>query len=273
MGEPRVLHESERGGAIPGIATTSSHLYFVRDRANHVKVLDKENFDERQQINIPGLTQASGLAACQDNNCLYVSDAVSRVIHRVDLSTNAVTTFSVSGEPCGISLTRKHNCNTLIVTLWDTKTIAEYTTEGMLLREIRLDESIKGPQHCAELSTGQFVVCQWDGTHHGVVIVDANGAIVMSYGGPIGSPTRPRYGLRGLAVDTSDNILVADSDNHKVQLISSTLTHLRDVRLSNRNLRDPYSVHLDEFSDRLYIGEGGWGSGNDRLFVLDRSTV
>jgi len=232
-----------------------------RELPFHVEVLDKENFEGvRQRINIPELTQASGLAACQDFNCLYVSDIASQVIHRVDLSTKSVTNWIVIDEPRGISLTREHN---LIITLRERNSIAEYTTAGELVREIRLDEYVKGLQHCVQLSTGQFVVCHSGYPHHGVTIVDAEGRR------PAGSSTGRWSEPRGLAVYASDNILVADCYNDKVRLLSSTLTHLHDVTLPNYQLRRPYSVHLDKFSDRLYIGEGEWGSDNNRLFVLN----
>jgi len=267
IGEPRVLYVSDEGAPITGIATTSSHLYYVRYGADHVRVLDREKFDVKQNIYIPGLNEAGGLAACQHYNCLYVSDTVSKVIHRVVLSTKSVCKWSVSGEPWGISLTRKHN---IFVNLCKTKSIVEYTTEGRFLRQIRLDESIYRPQDCVELSTGQLVVSHVGRTQHRVVIVDTNGATVKSYGGPRRSSTGQLKEPRGLTVDTFDNILVTDWSNDKVKVLSSKLTLLHDVTLSNHKLQYPYSVHLDEFSDRLYIGEGWWGSGNNRLFVLDR---
>src|SRR6476469_1341510 len=116
MGEPRVLHVSEQGQQILGIATTSSHLYIVRYLADHVEVLDREKFNVTSKINIPGLTDACGLAVCEHNNCLYVSDSGS--IRRVDLSNKAITNWAVmlGRLLLYISLTRKHN---LLVTEWD----------------------------------------------------------------------------------------------------------------------------------------------------------
>ena len=155
-GEPHVLYVSEKEQrGVTGIAATSSHLYVVRHGADHVEVRDKEKFNVTQSIHIPGLKSARGLAACEHYNCLYISDDELKVIHRVDLSNKSVTKWSVNGQPCGISLTRKHN---LIVTLCDTKRIVEYTTQGSLLREISLNDSIDCPYSCIELSTGLFVI-------------------------------------------------------------------------------------------------------------------
>jgi len=112
-----VLHVSEQGQEISGIATTSSHLYIVRWEADHVEVLDREKFNVTSKINIPGLRYASGLAVCEHNNCLYVSDGDSELIHRVDLSNKASTSWTAADRHYIITLTRKHN---LLLTLYDT---------------------------------------------------------------------------------------------------------------------------------------------------------
>jgi len=59
-------------------------------------------------------------------------------------------------------------------------------------------------------------------------------------------------------------VLVDDSCNNRVQLLSSTLTHFGDIVIPGRQLNEPYALHFDELNHRLYIGE--WTSG--RIFVL-----
>jgi len=143
--------------------------------------------------------------------------------------------------------------------------IVEYTTHGSALREISLNDSIVCPHSCIVLSTGQFVVSHVGSTQHRVLVVDTNGSIVKSYGGPEGSSTGQLNSPYHLTIDTFDNVLVADCNNHKVQVLSSTLTHLYDITLSKHQLSRPYRLHLDEFNGRLYIGEP-----SGRLFVLDK---
>src|SRR5271163_980830 len=113
----------------------------------------------------------------------------------------------------GLSLTINHH---LIVTLQNTKRISEYTTEGRLVREISLDDSIDWPCICVELSTGQFVVSHAGSTQHRVPIVDTSGCIIKSYGGPQGGSSAGQLNdPYDLAVDSSDNILVADQSSNK----------------------------------------------------------
>ena len=49
-----------------------------------------------------------------------------------------------------------------------------------------------------------------------------------------------------LAVDKHGCVLVADCYNHKVQILSSTLTHLSDITLPQHKQYRPYYLHLDE---------------------------
>jgi len=93
----------------------------------------------------------------------------------------------------------------------------KYTTEGKLLKEISLDDSIQHPVHSIELSTGQFVVCHWGAVHHRVCIVDRNGQVVTSYGTSHGSAKGQLKYPVYLAVESNDNVLVADSENNKVR--------------------------------------------------------
>ena len=131
------------------------------------------------------------------------------------------------------------------------------------MRAISLDDSIDGPQYSIELSTGQFVVCHEGATQHRVLIVDNEGHIIESYGGPDGSSTGQLDGPRCLTVDRYDNVYVADWNNDKVQLLSPTMTHLCDVTLSKHQLSEPCRIHLDEMNGLMYIGEG-----SGRLLVV-----
>jgi sugar lactone lactonase YvrE len=202
------------------------------------------------------------LAACPHNNCLYVSDAELKHIHRVDLSSSSVSKWSVDDSPFGLSVTRNHH---LLVTLPRSKRIREYTTHGDVMREINLDVSIDRPRHSIELSSGQFVVCHVGATQHRVCTVDTSGRIVQSYGGLRGLSAGQLNSPFCLAVDKRGYVLVADWDNYKVQILSPALTHLCDVTLPGHGLSFPCSLHVDEQRGRLYVGEG-WGEG--RVFVL-----
>ena len=51
-------------------------------------------------------------------------------------------------------------------------------------------------------------------------------------------------------------MLVADRDNKKVRLFSSSLNYLGDVTLAGHELSEPYRLHFDQLISRLYISQG-----------------
>ena len=96
-------------------------------------------------------------------------------------------------------------------------------------------------------------------------IIDAAGQIVKSYGGTKGLSIGQMQPPRHLAVDGHGNVLVADCNNDRVELLSPALTHICYLHISGYQLKGPVALHLDEANHRLYIGE--WDG--QRLFVLN----
>jgi len=170
---------------ILGISTLDSQLFIVRQLSQQIDIYNTLHFTETGHVTVSDMKDPQSLVACSHYNCLYVSDGASPgYIHRVELFNKSITKWTVKGGPVGLSITTAHN---VIVTLYNDKTIQEYSTQGVLLRTISLDDSIVYPCHSIELSTGQFVVCHQGSTDHRVSIVDTQGRIVRSYGGDVGS--------------------------------------------------------------------------------------
>jgi len=159
----------------------------------------------------------------------------------------------VGGGSEGLSITSTDN---VLVTLSRFRLIKEYTPDGGLIRVISFDNSIEFPQHSVQLSSNLFVVSHgWTGTLHRVCIVDTRGHIIQCYGespgSGIGQLDFPGY----LAVDRPGNVLVTDSLNNRVVLLSPLLTQLGYIEIPGHELNQPYALHLDELNHRLYIGE------------------
>ena len=130
--------------------------------------------------------------------------------------------------------------------------VKEFTTDGKLRREISLDPSIVHPWHTVELTTGQLVVCHSKGrdTLHKVCIVDYKGRVLKSYGGSKGPGsgqlnTPARLAMNGV-------IFVADLNNHRVLMLSPTLSLIREVV---SGLRYPLRIWFDDITGRLYVAE------------------
>ena len=132
------------------------------------------------------------------------------------------------------------------------------------MRSIKLDVSIDLPLHAVQLSTGQLVVSHEGSTQHRVLTVDSqSGQIIKSYGGPEGSSVGQLNSPKCLAIDSNDNIFVADFGNNRITLLGPSMNHLGDIKFNKEKLSSPMIVHLDEDNGRLYIGE--WSG---RLLVL-----
>ena len=94
--------------------------------------------------------------------------------------------------------------------------------------------------------------------------MDTSGRIVQSYGGPPGSSAGQLNAPCCLTVNKRGYLLVADHINNKVRILSPALIHIGEVTFPEHKLSLPLGLHLDELSNRLYIGE--WSGG--RVFVL-----
>jgi len=242
-------------GATTGLAVVDIQLFAVRAISSRVNVYNSNDFTPTHNISITGASYLIAMVASPRHNCIYVSDRVygPNVIYKYSLSDNVITKWYGGGDIYGLSVT---NTSNVLVTVYNTKEIKEYTPNGSLVRVISLNDSIEGPWHSVQLSSDRFVVSHGINDQlHRVCIVDTNGSIITCYGSKGGSNVRQLGSPRGLTVDGHGNVLVADHDNNRVVLLSPSLTHLGYVNIPGHRLQVPYALHLDERNRRLYIGE------------------
>jgi len=250
----------EKNGSLRGFTVLGDDLFVSRGRPGELDVHNSSNLTFTHKILIPA-PNIEVMAACSRYNLLYISDPKQKIIQIYDNVLKKFTkSWSVGGVCSGLSITKSYN---LLVTLQDSNKIQEYTREGRLVKEIVLDRSINGSQHCVQLSTNRYVVSHEGDELHRVCIVDTKGDILVSYGGAPGSKNGQLDGPRQITVDERGCILVADSHNKRVEMLTFELSHLMFVTLPGVTLFRPQTVHFNEQQDRLYIGEL-----DGRLFVL-----
>jgi len=175
----------------------------------------------------------------------------------VALINDAVTNWSVYDTYEGLSVTDTHS---VLVTCDKVRKIKEFSTDGKLLRQIQLPEDVVSPWHTIQLSSGEFIVSQGitGDPLHRVCLIDSNGHVVKSYGGPKGSGTQQVDVPVHLAVDRNGFVFVADLNNDRVLLLSPALTFVREV-LSREQLKwSPLRMWLDYDRYRLYVGVNEW---------------
>ena len=82
-----------------------------------------------------------------------------------------------------------------------------------------------------------------------------SGSIIQCYGRSLGSGDEQLYDPRHLAVHSYGNVLVADINNGRVELLNPSLIHLGYVTVPGLELRGPSAVHLDLQNHCLYIAK------------------
>ena len=266
-----VLHgKISVSGSITGITVLNRELFVVPYLSSQVNVYDTNNLTLTRNITISGSSTLLAIVASPQSNCLYISDVNLKVIQLYNLSSNVISSWPVYGDSHGLSLTSTGN---VLVTLREDKKIKEYKPDGTFVREIMLENSINDPWHSIQLSSDEIVVSHGhqDASLHRICIVNNSGRIKQCYGEIQGTRVGRLNHPRNLAKDKDDNILVVDSNNNRIVLLSRSLNHLGYITVPGHELRFPYALHLDELNHRLYIGE--WNNNPSNVLVLGNSSI
>jgi hypothetical protein len=231
---------------VTGLTTLNNQLYVGEGyfECDEIKVFDMkaDKFTQLSSIKIPRLLFVNDMTSCSRHQCVYISDPDNQVVHRID-NRNEITQWSVNDRPQGLSVNLSHN---VLVTCDQVGKMKEFTTDGQLIREIKLQSDIVHPWHTIELTTGQFVVSQgWSSDPlHRVCIVNDAGKVLQSYGGQSGLLKWP---VR-LAV-MNDFIIVADYENSRVLMLSPELSFIRELT-SGFN---PWRMCIEQQTRRMFI--------------------
>jgi len=241
-----------------------------------VEVYDAETFEMLPPLQVPELSNATwrcGLDSCSTSRCLYVSDYDANAIHKVGMSSNhgGSISWSVSDGPTGLSTNSARN---VLVTCCNANKIQEFSTHGMLVREVNLHANVADPVHAMQLSNGRYVVSHWE-PEYGITVVDMDGRVVVtcrnerrSYLSFFSvSSTAVLLNRPGHLAVTESGIVYsaqADTESNRIVVFDPSLGNKRDL-IASIDLDCPWSLFLDEPRDQLYVGE--YGSG--RILLLD----
>ena len=252
----RVIKDISTDGGVVSVTSVDDELFvlLLRDD-NQVAVYSINDYKQRRHLNVPRYETDydSDMTSCVRHKCLYMSDHANSCIHRYELASSATSKWSVSGKPCGLSVTPSGN---LLVTCREPNKLVELSVDsGECVREIALQSDIERPHHSVQLTTGQFVVSHGDvlSSHlHRVCVVGDDGKVTRSYSGQRGSNVGQLNEPRHLAVDKdSQFIFVADYDNDIVVLLSPTLEFVRYIE----GLSVPWRLHYHQATRRLFVGQ------------------
>lgn len=262
---------NDDGRWVVGMTSVDNLLFVLHAPSQQqIQVYDITSFKQQRALQVKDLSDDTwvncGLTSCAINKCVYVSDCRKQNVHKIKLSNcNKVSSWRVGRSPCGLSINTA--CN-LLVSCYEVNTIQEYTTKGIMVREICLKLNELRPRHAIQLTGSQFVVSCWNATSsaHDVVEIDIRkGQVVVSYKNRLRSTTRHKFNEPShLSVDTSnDCILVADRDNKRIVILNRSLIGCArelDVTSVDGGLQSPSCLYFDASRNRLFVGESsGWG--------------
>ena len=80
--------------------------------------------------------------------------------------------------------------------------------------------------------------------------------IIQFYGGQAGSCDEQLSHPRQLAIDRYGNVLVADTSNNRIVLLSCSFTDLGYIPVPGLEVKDPSALFVDQLNHRPYIVEG-----------------
>ena len=253
-------------GCVRGITSSNEELYVVTYRSPDIDVYDIDTLVHRWKIRVKKLQ--SGWDIVAHANVLYISECRAKLIHRIQLSDEKCSHWSVDGESLTMSINKKRN---IVVSSRIHNKIIEYTPTGSCVREIRvdaMDRTIRCLKHAIQLDDDRFLICHaTDATHHRVCVIDSNGRMMKSYGEGKGSGIGQMDFPDSLAIARNGFILVVDQDNNRIIQLNASLEFIREFIPGSVGLKIPWRMHLHENTRRLYIAE--YDERNIKIFDFE----
>ena len=251
--DPRVIHRIAGDAGINGVTVLNNELYVLRDRTgNHVDIHSTTDFDLLRHVTIDGVTVdgLDDIAACPQNQCVYISDFGGRCVHRLGADGSAIR-WRLIARPTGISVSSSTNILAVFTDEADEEAkVLEITGgNGNFVREITpdLDPGVK-LDHCVQLDGDRYIVCHGKMQTSRVSQVNVDGTIVRSSDADAGLflPWR-------MAVDDDWFVFVADARNNHIVLFDPSLKFVRHLSegLTNRPIR----LCFDGNTRRLYVAQ------------------
>lgn len=263
---PTLTEAISVGSHVFGITVLGTNIFIIRSSSTDVGVYDSTTF--KLLNNLP--VQASdprGLVSCPRYNCLYVSSVGNNnfLIQRVELAAgNAIMRWKTDRNPHGLSI--NSICNVLVACNGANK-LQEFSTFGILIREIVFPGDVSSPLHAIQLSNGQYAVSH-GGSYYSVSIVGVDGKVVQKYGNTQQFGAGSLSCVPNIAVCKNGCVMAADSNNRRILVMNPTLSCAHEMPVSfsvQPGLQCPYSLCFEESRGRLYVGE----SSGARLLVFD----
>jgi len=254
------MHSFGGGKPICSVTSLDNELYVARTDLSGVEVYDVYTFNRIRTQSIRGLGIAVDMAACIHRRCVYITDQLHGVVHRI-LTRRPSAPESVGAElqqwpvgdkPAGLSVTSSTN---VLVACPATYKIREFSSKGRQVRSIQLSKDFVNVTHAVQLATDQFVVGHGNSTDPicRICVVDVEGKVLRSYGDRRGSSRGQLDSPIRIAV--CGFVFVLDFGNRRVLRLGPSLRGAREMISTSSGLNWPLRMWLDDELGRLYVAD------------------
>ena len=242
-----------------GVTVLGDEVFIVRRRANELEVYNWTTWKLKNIMDVKELASPWDLTSCTRFHCIYVADRADRhsplgesFIYRVALSEEVIK-WPIGFQPGGLSVTPEP-LNNVLVTCDVAGKIKEFSTDGELIREIRLSDDVINPFHAILSNDDRLIVSHGASTDPlcRIFVCDSGGRVTQSYGGKPGSAVGHLRSPQRLAVDGDGNVIVADAANARVLRLSADLTDVREL-VSTRQANRFHPMRLCVAGDLIYL--------------------
>jgi len=241
------------GYYVYGVTALGPNIFIIYRGSTGVDVYDSTTLKLLHTIAVQA-SEPRGLVCCERYNCLYVSSNDTFHVHRVDLGDgNAAMKWKTDKNPFALSINSVHN---ILVACRGSNKFQEFTTFGILIREVILQDGISAPLHAVQIANGQYVVSH--DSPCSVSVIGVDGKVVHTYSNSQTFGAGPLSQSTNVAVCKNGCILAADIENKRILAMNPTVSCAHEMPLSlsiQGGLQRPWALWFDEPQGRLYVGE------------------
>ena len=231
------LLEVERVGSLFGIAVNTKGNIAVTDIGKHCVYIFDKNRKFLRKIGVQGkFKDLRGVTYLNDDEILIADTGNSR-IKQINIQTGTVVKTSVAGvgefyRPVDVCLDKERR---IVVTEYSSNRVQVLSREGETISIFgNIDpEKLKKPRSCLPYKNNFFVS---DSGNQCIKAFDNSGTFLHKFG-KLGKKDGQFNYPNGLLIDSSNNLLVCDQNNNRVQQFSldgrftgKSITHLPSPR-------------------------------------------
>lgn len=240
---------------------------------------DQNSFRFEKEIEISEIEDPSDIGSSENENCLYVSEAVEHCVWKItmeDGDDNKIRKWLI-GDNAPHKLSACSDGHLLVIS--NSSALMIYGSDANLIRTIQLPTDMKHPLHALKTFTGNFIILhkwrdenevdtlpgriEWERLFV-VSELSIDGKTVVRRFIPSNGKQKlnfPAY----LALDADDGVFVSDNRNDRVIHLDSNLQWNRVICPTHeeheKSAPEPKQLYYDEGKTQLIVRDSGHGEG------------